>query len=479
MKLFDAVAEMQIIKTVCDIKDPSQRAKILSRLTVSHFGNEDAGKIFGRIKILIQNSKDIPSSKVLAIDNTLPDTAKALISNPSYKGLETNVDINTSLDLIDTYYKNRILFTAMSGSFNAFKEDNPDFDAIAANLSDTLQKCAKSIDTNEMEHYTQASSVDLCKSIMDDLIEKSPMDFLPTGWEVFDRKTGGLRRKNVLVIASVPGGGKSTMALQMAMHQYSTGFNVCYISFEMDNIEVRYRMLSAISQIDHSDINLKRLNKEQLDHIQESFKKFLMDTPSNGANTFTVYCPREEKTIGDLVADIQHHNYDCVYIDYISLLKSEGKKQLWEILGDHAKKAKMAGNKLNASMVILAQYDDEGNKIKYSRAIEAHANFIWAWEHGDKEKESGVITIKQLKARSAKEYDFHLLKDFDVCTLRDYNGPPPMAEKENNKKDNKNKKKKTVKKENKSIDSNKDKEDKVDIEDTDKSKSIPRMPQLI
>jgi replicative DNA helicase len=459
MKLHDSVAEMQIIKTVCDTKDKVKRAFILKKLKPKSFGEESARKIYERLLILTQNAKDIPSSKVLAVDDSLDDASKALIANPAHQELDTAADIERSIEIIEGHHKSRMLFEVLGASLDKMRNERPDMPALLSELDDVMQKCAPEDSEEEIEHYNKANAKEICREVERDLAEKSPEDFLPTGLHDFDKRTGGLRRKNVLVIASVPGGGKSTLALQIARNQYMMGFNVCYVSIEMDKIELRYRLLSSTSQINHGNINLKRLNKKQIKHVGNEFYKFLTDVAGEKENNLSVFCPREEKSINDIVRDVRHMECDCIIIDYIGLLKDNSKQQLHEALGEHAKQAKIAANKLNCVMIILAQYDSEGNKIKYSKAVEAHANFIWAWDHGEKEKESGIIKVRQLKARSAEEYDFHLLKDFGVCSFRDHIGPVP-EEKEEDEGKKKGRK-------------------KASENDGEGKKSIPKMPQLV
>ena len=176
-----------------------------------------------------------------------------------------------------------------------------------------------------------------------------------------------------------------------------------------------------------------------------------------------------------------------VYIDYLSLLAQNPKKQVWENLGDHTRAAKLVGSNLNAGMVVLAQYDDESNKIKYSKQITANANFVWAWDYGDREKETGIIEVQQKKARNASTYPFYLDTDYSIFSIKDYRGPAPIYN--DNKKDNKNydDEKNEIRRQKKKLENKviaqKVEMDKVVLESrqapqADK-RGIPKMPQLI
>jgi hypothetical protein len=124
--------------------------------------------------------------------------------------------------------------------------------------------------------------------------------------------------------------------------------------------------------------------------------------------------------------ELKGKGYDVVYIDYLSLLYNNPKKAMWENLGEHTRAAKLAANQLDCVFVLLAQLDDETNKIKYAKSIAANANFIWTWEFGDKERESGIIEVKQKKARNAGIYPFYLEVDYSIFSFKDYMGPTLM-----------------------------------------------------
>jgi len=300
----------------------------------------------------------------------------------------------------------------------------PNIPNVLTVLETVLQKCyASDEEKDEVKEYSYADKEKLIREADKELSDSSLAKLIPTGFYEFDRKTGGLVRGNVLVLASVPGGGKSAMALQMALYQYIMGYSVCIVSFEMDTSEIEGRLFSNLSRINHTEINLKKLTKAKKELILTRLGEWL-DNGVHG-NRFGIWTPKRELSIPQITLELKSKGYDVIYIDYLSLLYQNPKKQVWENLGEHTRAAKMAGSTLNAGIVILAQYDDESNKIKYSKAIVANANFVWAWDYGDKEKETGIVEVKQLKARNSPTYPFYLDTDYSTFSLKDYRGPLP------------------------------------------------------
>jgi len=420
MKTHDATTEAQILRAILD---SNETAYILSQVDAEYFGQPEILEVFRRVMVFINNGKPIPSSVVMQNDETLSENSRAILGNPQYV-LPSSDDIRAALNILKRYRKARILFNTINQAVEVLRQDKVDVDNVVTSMETMLQRCHTGNDVSEMKHYSYADMEALATEIDDDLRKKDDKDFLQTGLGQFDQKTGGLRRKNVLAMASVPGGGKSALSFRMAMNQYIFGYNVCFVSYEMDEIELRYRMLSSESRVDHSEINLKRLSEEKIQLINKRFREYLSE--SKDGNRLTIWTPQRELTVQQIAIELKPMNYDVIYIDYISLLKATNdKKATHEILGDHSRAAKLMANQLNAAVVLLAQYDEEGNKLKYSKAIQANANFVWVWDHGEKEKEAGLINIRQLKARNAPLYSFCLQKDFTTFTFSDYFGTPP------------------------------------------------------
>lgn len=423
MKHYDANTEAQIIRTVLDSPD---KAYILAHISEEYFYNEAVKEIYRRINVFMNLGKPIPSSQVMKNDDTLTEDARVIVANPEYY-LKNMDDITAAIDLLHKYRKARILYSVVSEGVKTLQTENPNIEEVISQMEQMLQRCHTGNDASEMKHYSYDDIESLSREVVADLKEANDKDYIQTGIRKFDDQTGGIRRKNVLVMASVPGGGKSALSFHMAKHQYKQGVNVCYLSYEMDEVELRYRMLASESKVDHNEINLKRLNDKKIALIEKRFREFLKESKGN---RLTIWTPQRELTVPQIAVELKPMGYDVIYIDYISLLKATNpKKQMWEILGDHARAAKLMANNLDAAVVLLAQYDDEGNKLKYSKAIQANANFVWVWDHGEKEKESGLINIRQLKARNSPLYSFYLEKDFSTFTFSDYFGPTPVDEK--------------------------------------------------
>lgn len=483
MRLYDSVLEVAILQTICESEQNGNI--VLSQVTPDWFISTVAKEIYERILKIVSLGKKVPPLSIFVCDQSLSDEARAFLGNSNNVILKEK-DVKSAIDLLKQYRNKKLLTEACVDCIEKLNTTKPNLPNVITLLENALQKChSTDYFDDDIKEYSKENCETLIQNAAKELDESNDNDMIPTGFYEFDKRTGGIRRGNVLVLASVPGGGKSAVALQMAIYQYVMGFNVCFVSYEMESTELEYRLYANLSKINHSEINMKRLTKAKKEIILTRYKEWLQSTPNT--NIFTIWSPKRELTIPQIASEIKSKNYDMVYIDYLSLLAQNPKKQTWENLGDHTRAAKLVGSNLNAGMVVLAQYDDESNKIKYSKQITANANFVWAWDYGDREKETGIIEVQQKKARNASTYPFYLDTDYSIFSIKDYRGPAPHYN--DNKKDNKNydEEKNEIRKQKKKLENKviaqKIEMDKVVLESrqapqADK-RGIPKMPQLI
>jgi replicative DNA helicase len=464
-------SEALILKTACDNKQ--YQAYIMSQIDEESFSSESTKDLFKRLNVYIQNG-NLPSTAVLANDSSLSEATRALLTVRTV--LEDKDDIDRTLLQIRTSKNKKIVISTL---LNLLQKDAT-LPHLLTTLENVIQKCRVVQQTStEMKHIEVSNKQELLNSVNKYLVEDNKKDIVLTGFTEFDSRTGGIFKKNVLVTASVPGGGKSAMALQMAAFQYLCGKRVCIVSYEMDISEIESRLYSNVSRINHSDMNLKKLDDRRKKMVVDRYDKFISAT---NTGCLTLWAPERELTIPQIAMEIKPRNYDIVYIDYLGLLYNDPKKQMWENLGNHTRDAKLAANSLNAAFVLLAQLDEDNTtKIKYSKAIKANANFVWTWECGDKERESGIIDVRQQKARNAPIYNFYLEIDFSTFTFKDYNGPAPFQdfvekddEKKKKKKDDTNA---PIRVQNSQ--SNQSNQSNQNNQNQTISRGIPKMPQLI
>jgi replicative DNA helicase len=83
--------------------------------------------------------------------------------------------------------------------------------------------------------------------------ERRAVTGVPTGFTKLDELTAGLQRENLIIVAARPGGGKTSWAVNVAMHAaLQHKIPVLLFSLEMSKYELMERMLAGEARIDSS-----------------------------------------------------------------------------------------------------------------------------------------------------------------------------------------------------------------------------------
>src|SRR5258707_1268218 len=132
-----------------------------------------------------------------------------------------------------------------------------DFGEFEAFLDDAETKIFKVAQQNRRETYSATS--DLMEEVLHNLevrtAERKAVTEVPPGFTKLDELTAGLQRENLIIVAARPGGGKTSWAVNVAMHAaHMHKIPVLIFSLEMSKYELMERMLAGEARIDSSKI---------------------------------------------------------------------------------------------------------------------------------------------------------------------------------------------------------------------------------
>ena len=147
---------------------------------------------------------------------------------------------------------------------------------------------------------------------------------IPTGFERLDELTHGLQPSELILIAARPSIGKTSLALNLALHAaVKAQKTVAIFSIEMTREELMFRFVTGEGQIDAhrarqgylSDVEYRRLSDAM--GVMDDAPIFLDDTSNVTLLTMRAKARR-------LKAE---HGLDLVIIDYIQLMRSTRKAE--------------------------------------------------------------------------------------------------------------------------------------------------------
>lgn len=149
---------------------------------------------------------------------------------------------------------------------------------------------------------------------------------LPTGFIDFDRKTGGLRGGDLVIVAGRPSMGKTTLAINMAENvacDPNTKGSVLVFSMEMPSEQLMTRMLSSIGGVPLHDIRSGRISDEDWVRITGATSQlaeariFIDETPGLTPMELRARARRVKRESG----------LNLVVVDYLQLMQVTGTKE--------------------------------------------------------------------------------------------------------------------------------------------------------
>lgn len=152
--------------------------------------------------------------------------------------------ISISGELIKSCYEDEDdVFALIDMADNRLKSLHRDSTAGLRHISEIIQETTK--------HITERK-------------EKNGLSGISTGLNSLDRAMGGWTPTNFVVVGARPGMGKSAFVVTAANAASQSGYPVAIFSLEMSDIQVTYRLLSQISQVDGNELAKNILDIDRL-----------------------------------------------------------------------------------------------------------------------------------------------------------------------------------------------------------------------
>ena len=254
---------------------------------------------------------------------------------------------------------------------------------------------------------------------------------IPTGVGELDTFISGLNRSDLVLMASRPGMGKTSFALNIGMHAAKiSGKAVVFFQLEMSREQLGLRLLSSEALIDSRKLRTGTLNDEEwgrLAHASEVLSKTSMYIDDNPA-----------LTVADMKSKCRRlgSNLGLVIIDYLQLMQS-GKRvenRTTEV-SDISRALKIMAKELNVPVLCCAQLSRAAEQrsdkrpmlsdLRESGAIEQDADvvlFLYRDDYYNKETEdpnTAECIIAKNRHGATGTIKLHWLGQYTTFSSRD------------------------------------------------------------
>lgn len=413
-KLFNAPIEAVALRSLCS-RDLKVSGAILSRIADDYFYTEEAKEVFTEIKGFFQKKGEPPNYKVLCQHVGLSEEARDFLK--SAEGIaKSPAQIDQLLGSLNEYRQTRLYYSLAKKLLRRLEAPKINPDEMAEVVSTMVSKIQlRKSSEADIVHIGKDSNV---RKVLEELLYGEDNDnCIPTGFKTFDSVNGGFFRGSLVTLGGASGSGKSLLANQLSINQSTIGYKTAVIPLEMSTPEMVARSASSLSGMSSIDIFLKRLATGEKDAVWKKFTRF--DRKVAKANgRYTIFKPREDMSIEELMSAVHTFNSDVTYIDYITLLKGADGEDQWRKLGQIARFGKIYAENNNKVVCMLAQVNEEG-RLRYSQAVKEHSSLAWTFVATKDSKERGYLNIELLKSRNQIDRPFTLAVDYAKMTVRD------------------------------------------------------------
>jgi len=294
---------------------------------------------------------------------------------------------------------------------------------IPDDLSSAVDKAQQLIFSISQDLYsgTKNSKFASMKDILSEVYEqveelyekKSMITGIPTGYMDFDRKTSGLQKSDLIILAARPGMGKTSFALGIAKHiAVEEKLPVAIFSLEMSRQQVAQRLMCAEARIDLQRLRSGSLRDDEWPKLARAIEKLAESKIYIDDAAFL--------TVMDLRARarmmVSTYDIKILIVDYLQLMQSGvnyRENRVMEIT-DISRNLKSIAKELRIPVIAVSQLSREVEKrenkrpvladLRESGAIEQDADlvaFIYRDDYYDENsKDSGIAEIIIAKHRN-------------------------------------------------------------------------------
>lgn len=390
-------AEESVLGAVLIDKDAV--VSVAEFLRSEHFYKEANGKIFAAILSLFEKRE--PIDLVTLTDELKKMKAYKEVGGAAYlTGLASAVPTAANVEYYgwivhDHFTKRQLISTAGRISELAFGE--------AGDVKEILDKAEQSLFSISQAHQRQyfVPIKDVLAESFDrlDEIAKKPggLRGIPTGFRDLDNLLAGMQDSNLLILASRPGIGKTSLSLNIARHvAVKRKLPVGIFSLEMSKEELVDRFLVAQSGVNAWKLKTGRLGEDDFSALSEAMgvlaeaPLFIDDTPGMNILEMRTKARRLQAEKG----------LKFLIVDYLQLAHSRNLENRVQEISEVSQGFKNLARELRIPVLACSQLSravvTRGGKprladLRESGALEQDADVVMFIYREDEEKQDQVI----------------------------------------------------------------------------------------
>lgn len=436
-ELFNTEAEYGVLGSL--MLDESLFDQITSRLTTSDFSDLENAALYKAI--LDTRAAGLPIDPVtVGVENPLLPSGDSTIAYAGHIAHNTPSTANWSAYLRVVLERSALRKVVEVAEIirDSASEDRPVAEIIA--LAQQATADLRDLGAPDQKDYYRYSEV-LTEVVdtVDSKYNRTSVPGLSTGLAKLDELICGLRKTNMVVVAGLPGSGKTTLGMQIAQHvACREGGSAYIVSMEMTRQELVTRGIASVG-----GVSLTRLDEGHSLQDDDWPRITSAVNTLNGAKMFVSdQAGMSVARIRSVARQVQRaEGLSIVVVDYIGLIGAEGGGQNRTLeLGKISTALKNLAKELEVPVIVLAQLNrgstnrvdkrPKPSDLRDSGQIEADADVV-ILVHRDNDTEQGQNGVTELivgKCRHAKVGSCLVQQQGQYVRFVPFEGPMPNDE---------------------------------------------------
>jgi replicative DNA helicase len=414
----DASAEVLFIRVLCSTELPIKiKSELLLSVSADHFGFKLSREAYSRLLSLARQRAEFPQFVELLADPALSTDVKEFLKERSPRRVKITMTLMRSLvETLHTYRRIRIVSEVSGMMATGLSQDGIDVNKLLDTAVVQLNTAKLSALSEETVYHfgIDDNTDDLVESVLNgggDLL-------YPTGFTEYDDQVGGLPCEGVFLMAGTTSAGKSTIVNVLLARLYLlNNLKVVKVTLEMSERQETRRLLSFLSQIPYHKFVRGQLTPGEAQLAKHKRQEFKEHGTTNDCR-FSIWAPTVNLNLDKILLMLQPFGYNVIAIDYITLLDGTSDANQWLVLSEIVRRCKAFSRRTHTLIILLAQLDEDSDKVRYARAMKEHADVCWTFNYSKKEqRDSRILPIKVVKARDAQVGSFELAERFDIMSV--------------------------------------------------------------
>jgi len=218
------------------------------------------------------------------------------------------------------------------------------------------------------------------------LVEHKERPGIPTGFQKFDEMTNGLQPSQLIIVAGRPSMGKTTFAMNIALHvAVEKKLPVAIFSLEVTREQLALNLLCSYARVNAHSVRRGTLSRRQLDDLIEA-GDILAKAPifiDDSSSLTTLEAKAKARRLKS-----SHKDLSLVIVDYLQLMSHSSADSREQEISAISRSLKSMARDLNVPVIAISQLsravehrEKEGHRprlsdLRESGAIEQDADVV-------------------------------------------------------------------------------------------------------